>query len=179
VKIVRDIVQCVCVARLLIRPAFARVSWRSALPIAVVRDHPWLRGETRLLNEINGRIPNGLCESKAIKEDNKEIACRISFEELIRDRSVWLGRENHGRHVESNKCLQQITKLSRTAAVTDGENPYGVNVTIKDALCWHVGYVGYGFEYPINEMFDLGNGPGSVLVHSNQSKSPTILLTVS
>lgn len=36
-------------------------------------DHPWLRGETRLLNEINSRLPNGLCESKAIMEDDRRL----------------------------------------------------------------------------------------------------------
>jgi hypothetical protein len=87
-----------------------------------------------LLNEINSRLPNRLCESKAIKEDDKEIPCRISFEELIRDRGVWLGRESHGQHVELDKCLERITKLARRIAVTDGavsddENSYGVNLT--------------------------------------------------
>jgi hypothetical protein len=138
VKIISDIVQCVCVTRLLFRPVFAGVSWRSALPIPVVSDHPWLRGETRLLNEINSRLPSGLCESKAIKEDDKGIACGISFEELIRDRSVWLRRESHCRHVESEKCLERLTKLARRTAVTDDENSYGVNLTYskRPPECW-------------------------------------------
>ena len=75
-------------------------------------------GRDSTLNEINSRLPNGLCESKTIKEDDKEIACRISFEEIIRDRSVWLGRQCHGWHVESDKYLERITKLARRIAVT-------------------------------------------------------------
>ena len=89
-KIVSDIVQCVRVARFLVRPTFTRIFRRSALSIAVVREHPWLRVETRLLNEINSRLPDSLWESETIKEDDKEIACRISFKELIRNRRIRL-----------------------------------------------------------------------------------------
>jgi hypothetical protein len=129
VKIISDIVQRMCVARLLSRPAFAGVSWRSALPVAIVCDHPWLRGETRLLNEINSRLPNGLWESKAIKEDDKKVASCISFEELIRDRIIRLGRESYGWHFELAKCLGRFTKLARRTAVTDDETSYGVRLT--------------------------------------------------
>lgn len=97
------------IARILVRPAFARVSWGIALAIAVIRKYPWFRGEICLLDECYSRLPNVLCESKAIKADDKETACRITLEEFIRDRGVRLGRESHGRHAELDECLQHIT----------------------------------------------------------------------
>jgi hypothetical protein len=70
------------------------------LTVAVVREQPWPRGEGRLLEEINGRLPYSLWESEAIKEDDKEGAGWIAFKEFVRDRSVGLGRESDSRHIE-------------------------------------------------------------------------------
>jgi hypothetical protein len=89
VKVVGHIVQCVRVSRLFVWPTFARVARGSTLSIAVVREYPWLRGETRLLKNIYGRFPTRLWESEAIEEDNEKTACGISLKELIRNRRVW------------------------------------------------------------------------------------------
>lgn len=136
VKIVHNIVQCVRVARILVRPALARVSRRSSLSIAVVRDDPWLRREIGLLSEFNSRFPNTLCESKAVQADDKEIACHISLEELIRDRSVWLGRESYGRHIAVDKCLQQIISREGLLLLCSvfSENIWGFNLPVRTKL---------------------------------------------